>query len=177
MGFFDFFRKKRVPALPEGTKERIEEKGTQRSSVLADLRVDVSELQPIVTKDNLFLDPNSPTQIFTSTNNGILTYTFCRNNISGERVELATFKGDDLKQKGIDYFRNLVQAMDAAINMPFDVEPDELNSAKLSSKARLEALAKNHPGLILNSNIFTAVDRIKSDILKLKDTLVTANRY
>lgn len=172
MGFFDFFKRKRVPALPEGTKERTEET-IQRPSALADLKVDTSELQPIIATDNLFLDPKAPTQIFTSTRDGVLTYSFCRNNVSGERIELATFKGDDLKQKGIDYFRNLVQAMDAAINAPFDAEPEHLNGSKISTKARLEALAKNHPGLILNPSIFTVVDHIKSDILKLKDTLVT----
>ncbi len=174
MGFFDFLRRKKVPALPEGTQERTGA-SVQRSSTIADLRVDPSALQPIITEDNLFLAPNAPTQIFTSTRDGVLTYSFCRNNVSGERIELATFKGDDLKQKGIDYFRNLVQAMDAAINAPFDAEPQNLNGSKISTKARLEALAKNHPGLILNPSIFTVVDYIKSDLMKLKDTLVTEN--
>jgi len=145
MGFFDFLRRKKVPALPEGTQERTGA-SVQRSSTIADLRVDPSALQPIITEDNLFLAPNAPTQIFTSTRDGVLTYSFCRNNVSGERIELATFKGDDLKQKGIDYFRNLVQAMDAAINAPFDAEPQNLNGSKISTKARLEALAKIHPG-------------------------------
>lgn len=176
MGFFDFFRRKRVPALPEGTKERIEKETTsQRVSTLADLKVDTSKLQPIVINDKLSLDPSAPTQIFTSTRDGVLTYSFCRNSVSGERIELATFKGDDLKQKGIDYFRNLVQAMDGAINVPFDAELHDLNSAKLSTKARLEALTKNHPGLVLNPSVFTVVDNIKYDLMKLKDTLVTEN--
>ena len=174
MGFFDFLRRKKVPALPEGTQERTAE-SVQRSSTIADLKVDTSALQPIITEDNLFLDRNAPTQIFTSTIDGILTYTFCRNNISGTRIELATFKGDDLKQKGIDYFRDLVKAMDSAINTPFDAKPEALNGSKLSTKARLEALAKNHPGLMLNPNIFTVVDHIQYDILKLKDTLISGN--
>ena len=174
MGFFDFLRRKKVPALPEGTQERTAE-SVQRSSTIADLKVDTSALQPIITEDNLFLDRNAPTQIFTSTIDGILTYSFCRNNVSGERIELATFKGDDLKQKGIDYFRDLVKAMDSAINTPFDAKPEALNGSKLSTKARLEALAKNHPGLMLNPNIFTVVDHIQYDILKLKDTLISGN--
>lgn len=174
MGFFDFLKRKKVPALPEGTNERTEET-VARSSTLADLKVDTSSFQPVIAENNLFLDPTATTQIFSSRKDGVLTYTFCRNNVSGARIELAEFTGDELSRQGIGDFKNLVNVIDAALNMPFDVKPETLSRAKLSAKARLESLAKNHPGLVLNPNIFSAVDNIKCDLLKIKDTLVTDN--
>lgn len=145
MGFFDFFRRKKLPALPEGTKE-IAETSTPRASTFdEDIKVDISSLQAPITANNLFLDPNSQTQLFPSTKNGVITYTFCRNNMSGARIELAEFSSEDVKQKGMEYFKNLIQVIDAAINMPFGVEPDALNRSKRSAKARLESLSKNHP--------------------------------
>lgn len=173
MGFFDFLRRKKTPALPEGTKEITTDTTADTRFGLESIKVDLSTLPPLVAnKNNLFLDSNSQTQVFSSIKDGVLTYTFCRANISGGRIEIAQFSGEDIKQKGREYFRNLVQAIDATLNSPFDAEPDYLSSSKLSAKARLEALAKNHPGLVLNDNIFEAVDNIKSDILKLKDTLI-----
>ena len=175
MGFFDFFKRKKTPALPEGTNEVDKDNKSYAKSRLESIKVDVSTLPPLKNKNNLSLDSNSQTQLFSSIKDGNLTYTFCRNDMSGARIEIAQFSGDAIKQKGKDYFRNLAQAIDAAINIPFEVGPDALSSAKLSTTEKLETLTKNHPGLVLTPNIFAFVDHIKYDLTRLKDTSVTEN--
>lgn len=173
MGFFDFFKRKKTPALPEGTKdESTPIIPKEISDFDKSIRVTLPQTQHAFGSNNLFLDQNAQTQVFSSTKDGLVTYTFRRDNISGFGIELAEFSGSDLQQRGRDYFKNLVQLIDLAIESVFEADTDSLSRAKLSAKAKLEALRNNHPGLVLNDKVFDAIDNIKCDILKLSNSLV-----
>lgn len=172
MGFFDFFRRKKTPALPEGTKDSATLSTPKSTEFDKAIRVNLNNLQPTFESNNLFLDPNSQTQVFSSNRSGSVAYTFSRNNISGLRIDLAEFNGTDFQQHGREYLRNLVNLIDHTLETVFDADTNTLSRAKLSAKAKLEALQHNHPGLVLNDKIFEIIDNIKCDILRLSSSLI-----
>lgn len=60
MGFFDFFRRRKTPALPEGTKDESTPIIPKEISAFdKSIRVTVPQIQHSFGTNNLFLDPNA----------------------------------------------------------------------------------------------------------------------